>query len=634
MSARQFTKNLAGMEDIAQGKGAISQQRGVPEQTVTVHAMDVPYAVDTIAEVQALDVSQFTRARLYYSTINYIDLVYNPLDPDGLASATGTGTWYSVADNPVVANADANFNQLNGGVWQQSIAFTAEDQYMIYLGVAYKPQEDTALPYVTTAVPDLDEVEAIPLVPAASKDIDAVLPTVADLKAFDFKLAQSARTESRTVLGDNLGKPYYWDEDSLATDDSGTTAFVVRPDSLLPAEPGRWQAILISENAIADDAITTAKILDDQVTSDKLAADSVDSDKLDISVAGEGITQDITGALEVNVDDTTIEVDSDQLRVKDLGIDEAKIAVGAVTVNKLGSNSVDASKIQSNAVDQAEIASGAVHASELDTSNSTESYTITAGQQQDRQVLSGGQYSFYPRISITSNFGALTSFNLGSSGGTIGLNTYISMAAITTLGDPAITGESTNRFVNSSAPWNMGHGDIALFIFFRVNNEGHITGSSVSPAPVWGYNGKTSLVPDRVSKTYSENGSEIFVKKFKTIVNPDHPVILPPWQGGDPALWNQDALDAYLNPEMVEIEIDQSMKNADMVDIPHPFNTLGETDTVVLIDPCSSVVDQLACLHKNGENIAEMFRNGYLTIGNECLHTAPNGVSVRVANWA
>lgn len=66
-------------------------------------------------------------------------------------------------------------------------------------------------------------------------------------------------------------------------------------------------------------------------------------------VAGAGLVGGGTGGdvtLDVNVDNVTIEVDSDIVRVKDLGISTAKIANGAVTTVKLGDNQITYAKIQ------------------------------------------------------------------------------------------------------------------------------------------------------------------------------------------------------------------------------------------------------------------------------------------------
>ena len=60
-------------------------------------------------------------------------------------------------------------------------------------------------------------------------------------------------------------------------------------------------------------------------------------------LTGGGTTGDVT--LDVNVDNVTIEINADTVRVKDLGITSGKLADGAVTTIKLGDNQVTLAKL-------------------------------------------------------------------------------------------------------------------------------------------------------------------------------------------------------------------------------------------------------------------------------------------------
>ena len=66
-------------------------------------------------------------------------------------------------------------------------------------------------------------------------------------------------------------------------------------------------------------------------------------------VGGLGISSTVSGGeatIDVNVDNVTVEISSDTVRVKDLGITTGKIADGAVTSVKINANAVTLAKIQ------------------------------------------------------------------------------------------------------------------------------------------------------------------------------------------------------------------------------------------------------------------------------------------------
>ena len=81
--------------------------------------------------------------------------------------------------------------------------------------------------------------------------------------------------------------------------------------------------------------MTTAKINDAAVDENKLAS----------SVAGAGLSGGAGSALAVSVDDSTIEINSDSLRLKDAGITAAKMSSDSIQTSAVQDDAITAAKI-------------------------------------------------------------------------------------------------------------------------------------------------------------------------------------------------------------------------------------------------------------------------------------------------
>lgn len=95
----------------------------------------------------------------------------------------------------------------------------------------------------------------------------------------------------------------------------------------------------IDSNKLADNAVTTAKIVNGNVTNSKLTNSSLTVIAGNGLSGGGSITLGGSGTLNVNVDNSSLEISSDTLQVKDLGITNAKLA-GGITNAKLQNSSI------------------------------------------------------------------------------------------------------------------------------------------------------------------------------------------------------------------------------------------------------------------------------------------------------
>ncbi len=80
----------------------------------------------------------------------------------------------------------------------------------------------------------------------------------------------------------------------------------------------------------------TLNVVDDGIGTTQLAADSVDKTIINADVAGPGLVQAVGGELEINVDHSTLEIDTDVVIVKAAGITEVEIASSALGTGLTG----------------------------------------------------------------------------------------------------------------------------------------------------------------------------------------------------------------------------------------------------------------------------------------------------------
>jgi hypothetical protein len=217
---------------------------------------------------------------------------------------------------------------------------------------------------------------------------------------------------------------------------------------------------------------------------------------------------------------------------------------------------------------------------------STTGDVSVAGGAGGNLTLPGGAYGFYPQLFANSG-GTVTTAVMSETA--IGVT---STSAVTNIYLAASTqqGNARQQYIQASPPYNLGNGDIPLFVFAWVDSLGNIKASYVAPEPPWAYNGPTDIRAD-----YYRDGKGFQKPRLTQQQKLD--------------LRDETKRDALLEAlaSAEDVEITHAVKNADMGLIPHPFlfNNLAGT-SVVLLDPVGAFCERLRILHRHGEHIPSL----------------------------
>ena len=108
---------------------------------------------------------------------------------------------------------------------------------------------------------------------------------------------------------------------------------------------GYFAAGVVDASALASNAVTSSKLASASVSTVKVQDAAISEAKLASSVAGNGLAGGAGAALSVNVDDSTLEINSDALRLKDGGISNAKLSSNCVQTSNIQDDAISAAKI-------------------------------------------------------------------------------------------------------------------------------------------------------------------------------------------------------------------------------------------------------------------------------------------------
>lgn len=263
---------------------------------------------------------------------------------------------------------------------------------------------------------------------------------------------------------------------------------------------------------------------------------------------------------------------------------------------------------------QAGLTASAVGQAQLKTTTaSTTSASMAAEGDETSVTLTGGTYAWWTAGVVGG--GKAVAFGFGdTSAGVLGFHNVSGFN---------VTINVDERYVQASPPYNLGNGDIPLFVYALMRADGTIEAVSVAPDPTWAYHGPTDITPQWFvdGKPYRRNASINGVSLREALKDA---ATMRAFMAGD------------LEPVYEDLEITHDVKNRDMDLFPHNWvgNNLAGL-TVVMLEPLGAVVDRLALIHadQGAREVRDLILKGYLTIGNTMVGAnAPRAVTpVRVA---
>lgn len=181
-----------------------------------------------------------------------------------------------------------------------------------------------------------------------------------------------------------------------------------------------------------------------------------------------------------------------------------------------------------------------------------------------------------------------------------------------------ITIYSRSVYVAASPPHSIGGMEFGdLFLFIKLNDEGKIKSSWVASDPPWYNNGPTKTRPTRTTKTKKYINKLILPENFNSL---------------DKRLQFLALADAKTE----EVELDESIKNADMDLIPTPYIGNYSDDQIILLEPDGKLYQDLINIRNNGGDIMEIIHGGYIKIGEDSKagsHQKPCRCRMKKVMW-
>ena len=197
-------------------------------------------------------------------------------------------------------------------------------------------------------------------------------------------------------------------------------------------------------------------------------------------------------------------------------------------------------------------------------------------------------------------------------------------------GSPGVAYYFQASYITASPPYDLGDGDVPLFVYAEVTPSAQIVRVDVAQDPPWIYNGPNRINPHKIR--YGSNGRNYYRERE---IIATHGSISAAIRAGVP---RQVAINRLGTDQMVEVEITRAFKNRDMNVIPSPFSRKQDpSNVIVMLDPVSPLMERLLGVHEAGDpdmTVSGLLRQDYIRIGNTSLpRVTPSGVIAVNASW-
>jgi hypothetical protein len=138
----------------------------------------------------------------------------------------------------------------------------------------------------------------------------------------------------------------------------------------------------------------------------------------------------------------------------------------------------------------------------------------------------------------------------------------------------------TQRYVQSSPPYDLGDGEVVWFMFLEVDSNGLIVASWMAQDPPWANNGPTDIRPHG---GFTRDGTGITLLPE---ILAEHGTIDEAIAAG---IKRSQVIQRLATDPITAVEITQEMKQRDIGLYPHPFaKQVDPANTIVLLDPMDS----------------------------------------------